>query len=203
MKGESNRSLQAEINIFGGFMKKIQIVIFLMGLLCSYSLWAQEGRLQISHLDKLAAKAGETVDVNLDGALLQTASKFLSGKNPGEAPVKDLIAGLKGIYVKSFEFENEGEYSPEDLAAIRNQIQGPQWARMVGVRSKKDKEEVDIYLRTESGKVSGLVILCAEPKELTVVNIVGSIDLDKLSALEGQFGIPEMDLEKAPKKAKE
>jgi hypothetical protein len=183
-------------------MRKKLIVMVLIGLFYSCSLLGQEGRLQISHLDKLAAKASETVDVNLDGALLQTASKFLSGKDSEEAPVKNLIAGLRGIYVKSFEFENEGEYNREDLTAIRNQIQGPQWARMVGVHSKKDKEEVDVYLRTENGKVGGLVILCAEPKELTVVNIVGSIDLDKLSALEGQFGIPEMDLEKAPKKDK-
>ncbi len=184
-------------------MNKIQIMALFISMFYCGSSWAQEGRLQISHLDKLAAKASESVDVNLDGALLQTASKFLSGKTPGEAPVKDLIAGLKGIYVKSFEFENEGEYSHEDLTMIRNQIQGPQWARMVGVRSKKDKEEVDVYLHTLNGKVSGLVVLCAEPKELTVVNIVGSIDLEKLSALEGQFGIPEMELEKSTKKEKE
>lgn len=187
------------------FMKRYRALMILIGLFCLYSgaLWAQEGRLQISHLDKLAAKASESVDVNLDGPLLQMAGKFLSAEDAEEGSVKELISNLKGIYVKSFEFEKEGEYSHEDLVAIRNQIQGPEWYRMVGVRSAKDKEEVDIYVRTINGKVGGMVILCAEPKELTVVNIVGPINLEKLGALEGQFGIPPMNLGKAPKKERE
>jgi|WetSurMetagenome_2_1015567.scaffolds.fasta_scaffold63186_3 hypothetical protein len=184
-------------------MFRIKNYFPLIVLLVSLPVYAQEGRIQISHLDKLAAKAGEVVDVNLDGSLLQTASKFLSGGKSDEAAVKDLIGGMKGIYVKSFEFDNEGEYTKEDLQAIRSQIQGPRWSRMVGVRSRKDKEEVDVYMCTENGKVAGLVVLCAEPKELTVVNIVGSIDIEKLSSLEGQFGIPTMDLEKSSKKEKE
>jgi hypothetical protein len=34
------------------------------------------------------------------------------------------------------------------------------------------------------------LIISAEPKEFTVVNIVGPVDLEKLAGLEGQFGIP-------------
>ena len=36
------------------------------------------------NLDHLAAKATETVDVSLDGAMLQFAAKFLDGKDPEE-----------------------------------------------------------------------------------------------------------------------
>jgi hypothetical protein len=36
-------------------------------------------------------------------------------------------------------------------------------------------------------------VIASEPREFTIVNIVGSIDLDKISQLEGQFGIPKMD----------
>jgi hypothetical protein len=36
------------------------------------------------------------------------------------------------------------------------------------------------------------VVLSADPRELTIVNIVGPIDLDKLAGLEGNFGIPRM-----------
>jgi hypothetical protein len=39
-------------------------------------------------------------------------------------------------------------------------------------------------------RINGLVIISAEPREFTVVNIVGDIDLDRLSKLEGEFGIP-------------
>jgi hypothetical protein len=184
----------------GTLLFLLNIALFVM----TATVLGQEGRLQISHLDKLAAKAEESVDVNLDGALLQIASKFLSDKKQDEAAVKSLLAGIKGIYVRSFEFNAEGEYTKEDILAIRSQIQSPAWTRMVGVKSKKDREDVEIFMKTEAGgKIGGLAIICAEPKELTVVNIVGSLDLEKLSSLEGQFGIPEMGLESKSKTGKE
>jgi hypothetical protein len=43
-------------------------------------------------------------------------------------------------------------------------------------------------------KIGGLVVLSAEPRELRVVNIVGPVDLEKLASLEGQFGIPDLNL---------
>ena len=57
------------------------------------------------NFDKLAAKSSSTVDVSLDGSLLRFATKFLSDKDDDEAKVKKLVGGLKGIYVKSFEFK--------------------------------------------------------------------------------------------------
>lgn len=51
----------------------------------------------------------------------------------------------------------------------------------------------------DKGKIAGLVVIAAEPREFTIVNIVGPIDLDQLSSLGGQFGIPKVDL-KGPQK---
>ena len=41
-------------------------------------------------------------------------------------------------------------------------------------------------------KVAGLLVLSAEPRELTIVNLVGPVDVEKLADLEGHFGIPRM-----------
>src|SRR4029077_2908975 len=71
----------------------------------------------LKHLDRLAAKASETADVTLDGSLLKLAAKFLSADEPDQAKVKKLVVGLKGIYVRTFEFENEGEYSESHVTA--------------------------------------------------------------------------------------
>ena len=49
----------------------------------------------------------------------------------------------------------------------------------------------------------GLAIIAAEPKELVIVNIVGPIDLEKLSQLEGIFGIPDLNIRIGGKKDKE
>lgn len=154
---------------------------------------AQEDKLQIN-LDHLAPKAAKVIDVNIDGALLQLARSFLSDKKPNEARAKEVIAGLKGIYVKSFEFDKEGGYSPGDVEAIRSQLRTPLWSRIVGIISKNEGDNVEVYTRIEGTQIIGLAVVSAEPKQLTVVNIVGPIDISKLRDLEGNFGIPGLDI---------
>jgi len=144
------------------------------------------------HLDHLAGKASNTVDLSLNAPTLQFAAKFLDGDDPDEAKVKKLIASIDGIYIKSFEFKNEGAYSPADLDNVRNQLKAPEWSRMVGVKSTEDGETAEVYVRTENKKITGVAVLCAAPKELTVVNIVGPVDLDSLAELSGHFGLPKL-----------
>jgi hypothetical protein len=164
-------------------------------LMASLPVFAQDFKIPES-VEKLATKATETVDVSLDGALLQMAGRFLSDKKPEEAQVKHVLSGLKGVYVRSFEFDKEGEYTWEDLEAIRSQLRGPGWSKIVGVVSKRDKEHTEIWLKTVEGHAGGIVVVAAESKELTVVYINGTIDLDKLSELGGRFGIPKIDVGK-------
>jgi hypothetical protein len=162
---------------------------------------AQNPRIQSSQLDALAAKASQTVDVNIDERLMQLTAKFLSSKDDDEAKVKELVNGLKGIYVKSFEFENEGQYTEADLEGIRSQLRNTAWDRIVNVNSKKEGS-VEVYLMQTGDQISGLALLATEPKEITVVNIIGPVDLEKLTQLEGQFGIPDLDIERSKPKRK-
>ena len=164
--------------------------------------FGQSAKLKIDHLEKLAGKASEVTDVTLDGPLLQLASKFLSSEEADEEGVQEIIKGLKGVYVKSFEFDEEGAYSKADLEAVREQLRGPGWTRMVNVQSKEDKEMVEVYTMTEGNQIAGLAIVTAEPQELTVVNIVGPISLEKLSKLEGHMGIPHVDVKEKDKTGK-
>lgn len=142
-------------------------------------------------LDRLADKASEAVEVTLDAQLLQLAARFLSNRDPDEAKVKRLASGLKGIYVRAFEFDQPGAYTKADLQSLRNQLKGPGWQPMVVVRSLKDGDNAEVYVRMENDKPAGLLIIAAEPRELTIVNIVGQIDPEQLADLGGHFGIPE------------
>jgi hypothetical protein len=145
------------------------------------------------NLERLEAKASDMVDVALNGSTLQFAAKFLDGKDPDEAKVKKLIAGLEGIYVKSLEFKTEGAWTKADLESVRNQLREPEWSRIIGIKSAEDGETADVFVRNENKKITGVAIIAAEPKQLTVVNIVGTVDLDSLADLSGHFGLPKLE----------
>ena len=69
---------------------------------------AQDSRIQLSSLDHLAAKASQTVDVSIDQRLIRLAAKVFKDNDAEEKQIKDLLVGIKGIYVKSFEFDTDG-----------------------------------------------------------------------------------------------
>ena len=180
---------------------KTSLISLLLVIASAFVVKAQDSRLQLGALDHLAAKANQTVDVNVDERLMKLAAKFLSDKDEDEKEVKKLVAGLKGIYVKSFEFDTEGQYVAADLEPIRTQLRGAGWTRMVNVISRKEGS-VEVYLQFAGENVNGLAVLHTDQKELTVVNIVGPIDLDKLAQLEGQMGIPDLGIEPSKTKKK-
>jgi len=177
---------------------RLPLVALLLIFAATLTAKAQGARIQLSNLDHLAARASETVDVNIDERLVQIAWRALSSNDVDEAKVKKIVSGLKGIYVKSFEFENPGEFTPADVELVRSQLRGPAWSRLVNVTSKKDGS-VEVYMMLVGDQISGLAVLSVEDKELTVVNIIGPVDLEKLSKLEGQFGVPELGIESKPK----
>ena len=77
-----------------------------------------------------------------------------------------------------------------------SQLRASTWSKILTVKSKKDGDNVEVDLNMVGDQITGLAVLSFEPKEFTVVNIVGPIDLDKLSSLEGQFGVPDLGIEK-------
>jgi len=144
------------------------------------------------NLDSVAAKASEHLDVSLNASTLQFAAKFLDSNDPDEAKVKKLLVGIDGIYVRHFEFKSAGAWNQADLDPVRAQLHGPEWSKIVGVTSSEDGENAEVWLRIAGNKTVGVAILATEPKEVTVVNIAGSIDLETLAELGGHFGVPKV-----------
>lgn len=180
-------------------MKNRITALILLAAFCVATARAQDAKLQIDNLNKLADKATEVVEVTLDEKLLKVAARFLSPDNPSEAKVKEIVSGLKGVYVRSFEFDKPGAYAEGDLKPIRSQLRPPGWDKIVSVINKRGGDNVEVYTRLQGDQIIGLAIIAADPTQLTVVNIIGPIDLDKVRQLEGQFGIPKLNLPKPDK----
>ena len=152
---------------------------------------AAAGRLRLDSLERLAPKAAETVNIEIDGFLIKFAGSILSDKDEEERAVKELVEGLRGVYVRSYEFKSAGQFSEEDVAQVREQLRAPGWSRVLDVETRGlDFGDAEVYVATAAGRVEGFALLVIEPRELTVVNIVGSVDLDKLRRLGDKLNLP-------------
>jgi hypothetical protein len=161
---------------------------------------ARKGQLLLPEFPTLAEKASETVNVSFGPELLGLAARFLNSSDPEQAAAKKIAESLTGVYVRSFTFESDFAYPKADIDRIRRQLSAPGWTRMVEARSKKESTDVDVFVLIDNGKAMGLAIIASEPREFTIVNIVGAIDLEQLHKLEGSFGVPELGIETPQKK---
>lgn len=171
-----------------------KLVLLLLALFLALPASAQRLNLDFPGLSE---RAREVVDVTLDASMLKLAAKFLGNDDPEERAARDVVRGLEGIYVRSYEFDKEGEYDRALLDRVRSQL-GGSWKKIVDVRSR-NRENSEIYVDTRGDQPIGMLIISAEPRELTVVNIVGPIDIDKLASLEGNFGVPHISTHRRSK----
>src|SRR5512135_296753 len=112
--------------------------LFWMILIAGCTAAQLPAQLRITGLDALASKAKESVNITLDSNLLQMAGGFLAGAGKDGNDVKNLLAGLKAITVRSFQFNETGKYRMEDLEPIRAQLRTPGWNRIISSQSKGD-----------------------------------------------------------------
>ncbi len=123
------------------------------------------------NFDALAAKAKQKAEITLQGSLLAQALQMAPDK------VKTAVANVTRVDVHHYEFDQTGQYAETDLDAIRKQVSS--WPRILSV--KQEHENVEVYMLSQDGKPAGFLLIVAEPKQLTVVHVVGTIDLANLA----------------------
>src|SRR5438874_2020799 len=156
-------------------MKKILIL-----LAAALPVLAQQS-FDFKLLDKLGANAKDSTNVTLDGDMLKLASGLLEGDN---ASMKSLVENIKGIYIRSYEFEKPGQYDVADLAPLRAYLKSPDWKKIVDVKEADELSE--IYLQPlPNNKIGGVAIINAEAKELNVDYISGVLNVNDLAKLGG------------------
>lgn len=156
---------------------------------------AQDAKLHFEKLNGLDTKARDVVEVNIDGKLLDLAKRVTAKVNDEDAKkVARAISGLKGIYVRVYNFENENEYNIADVDEIRNQLNAPGWEKLANVRSKKNNQKVDVFTMFTGDVMSGVAVVISESKSIALVNVIGPIDIDLLVELSGKMNIPKIDI---------
>ena len=138
---------------------------------------------------QLAARASDVKEVTLGKSMLAFAAKVMNGKDEDDVATRRLIESLEGIYVREYEFEKDGEFSPGDVEQLRKYFETGEWSPVVRDRERKTGESTDVMVKLENGESHGLFILSVEPRELTIVLILGPIRMDDLGKLKGIGGL--------------
>jgi len=167
---------------------------------------AQGPELRLPSFAGLKEHATESVDLTLGWMPLHLMGWLMSDADPDTAHVKETIKGLKSVQIRSYQFSADYAYPQADVEQLRAQLAGPGWSPLVQVRGRGDREgkgreNVDIYVSLEDKKVKGLVIIACEPREFTIVNIVGTVDLEQISSLARTFVPPGKGIAPVPPQA--
>jgi hypothetical protein len=147
-------------------------------------------QLKIPDFSHLRSKAIESVDITLDGMLLNLVKRFAARDDGGDDEALAILSDIKSLRVRNFEFDSDDAYSRADVDSVRQQLSAPGWTPLVQARKREPQEDVDVFINIDGDKIMGMAVVVSEPRSFTIVNIIGSIDIDKLAKIEGQFGIP-------------
>ena len=177
------------------------LLIFAMtavGLLGSAASAQEAARLHFERLNGLDAAAHDSVEVNVDGKLLELAKRVTVKINDPQArQVAQAISGLKGIYVRVYNFAKDNEYNVADVDALRSELNGPGWERLANAKSKANNQKVDVYTMFTGDKMDGVAVIVSDARSVVVVNVIGMIDIEALIELTqtGKFNIPKLDID--------
>jgi len=183
-------------------LKHVQFTLAVLVLMLSSAAAAaaQDAKLSFERLTALETKARDVVEVNVDGKLLELAKRVTSKINDKDAKtVGQAISGLKGIYVRVYNFAEVNQYDPADVDIIRSELNSPAWQRVANVRSKRNDQKVDIYTMFTGDLMSGAAVVISDTKSVALVNVIGIIDIETLVELSGKMNIPKIDVERETK----
>ena len=160
------------------------------GLACAHAARAQDALPAPSPIEKqLAARASDVTEVTLGKNMLAFAAKIMNGKDEDDVATRRLIEGLDGIYVREYDFDKPGEFSAEEVDQLRKYFETSEWSSIVKERDRKNGESTDVMVKLVNGESHGLFVLDVEPKELTIVLILGPVKMDDLGKLKGISGL--------------
>jgi hypothetical protein len=173
---------------------RIFLIAFgIVTLLCP--AWAQQPAPQPSPLPipaplekELAARASRVTEVTLDKNMLGYAGTVMNGQDGDQSYAKKFIGGLDGIYVRQYEFDKDGQYSMDDIEKLRQAFETPDWTPIIRTRERDDTRISEVLVKQVNGETRGMFLLTVEPRELSIVLILGPVRMDQLGML-GGFGV--------------
>jgi hypothetical protein len=159
--------------------------------------WTADAQLKLPDFRGLAEKATDSVHISLGPWLLRTFGHLISDSDADSADTKRILAGIKSIEIHSFTFATDFAYSAADIDGVRRQLSAPGWSQLMQVRDSKKNENVDMYVMMDDNHAGGFALIASEPREFTIINIVGAFNPEDLPKLQKHLHIHESSLGQA------
>jgi hypothetical protein len=147
--------------------------------------------------DKFAQGAKSSTEVNLDKNMLGMVGKF--GDEGDDKSGSDLARKMDFVIVREYEYAKAGQYNMADVEEFRKRLEDGGWSHLVKERSAT--ESTDVCVKTDKdGGFSELVVISAEPTELTFVHLKGHMSMQELTKMGAHYGVPQNDSDSDSKK---
>jgi len=138
----------------------------------------------------LAQVASSHSDFTFDHSMLVLASKM----DQDDDSMRRIIAGVDGVSVHRFHFQNGTSYDPELLNALRRDYHAAGYEHLAGGHNKDHGPgETDLWFHLENNAIRKMAFLVAKGDHVNFVTVSGSISPLDLLHLAGHFGIPPIE----------
>ncbi len=179
-----------KLGIFNRFLLPLALVsVIPLAMAADNDIENHPGYVDFSVI-RAIANIEPNVEISLKTPLLNMITNLIRSEDTEAA---DFISKLMRVTVNVFESAAiDVDEIAGSMANIAEDLDNQGWERVVRVR--ETQEHVDIYFRLsdDSEIIHGIAIMVAEPGETVMVNIVGDISTDDLSALGRRFDIDEL-----------
>ena len=154
--------------------------LFLASLMLA-AVTATAQQLDLKSLDKFADRAKSKTQIDMDEATLKATGGLLKDKKGDEGLAKKSTENMKGLFLRSYEFNGKDAYKLDDLKPILDQLKAPNWVPFL--RNKENGELTEIWMHKTNNEVDGMLLVSAEGNEITVINVVGLTRPEDFSSL--------------------
>jgi hypothetical protein len=133
--------------------------------------------------EKFAKGATDVSEINLDPKTMG----LIRGDNDG-----GMAHRMKFMVIRSYTYDKPGMYNMDDVEVYRKRLNDGTWSCSIHVRNKDGA--TDICSRSASDGSSEMVILSAEPKELSFIHMSGNLSLADMARTGGSAAYLNQDL---------
>ncbi len=170
-------------------MKAKQFFIAALAAILALPVMAQEDELkdQPGYVDfgTLESVYGEPkVMVNIGGFLLGFMAQAAGSEDPEAA---EIMKGLEGVRINIYSTEGQVAPALEQVEEVKGMLRAQNWEPIVQV--KEADEQVQIFMKADGEGMQGLTVMAVDSEEAVFLNILGSIDPDKLGAVMENFDV--------------